>query len=66
MPKTKDILQLSGKPKAELIKVAIELRENLRSLHEQLWNGKLKGVHQIKKVRKDIARIETFLTRTAS
>ncbi len=52
---------MKTKPKAELQKLAKDARERLRSLHFDLEAGKVKNVAELRKLKKDVARILTFL-----
>jgi large subunit ribosomal protein L29 len=56
--KTGDFQQ---KSKAELRKVLSDSREKLRQLRFDLAAGKVKNVREIRKIKKDIARILTIL-----
>jgi large subunit ribosomal protein L29 len=57
----KEIQELRTKPRAELQKMLKEARERLRALRFDLEAGKVKNVAELRKLRKDIARILTFL-----
>lgn len=59
--KKKSIQELKNKPKAELLKLLKEARERLRSLRFDLEAGKVKNVAELRKLKKDIARLLTFL-----
>jgi len=52
---------LKTKPKDEIEKLLKDLREKLRQLRFDLVSGKVKNVKEIREVKKDIARILTFL-----
>ena len=53
--------ELKQKPKLELQKLLLDSRERLRSLRFDLASGKVKNVREIRTLKKDIARILTFL-----
>ena len=55
------ISELRKKPKGELQKIEKDNRERLRLLRFNLASAKLKNVREIRKVRKEIARILTLL-----
>ena len=55
------ISEIKQKPKNELQKLLQDERDNLRQLRFDLSAGKVKNVRQIRKVKKDIARILTIL-----
>ncbi len=57
----KEVQQLKTKPSEELTKMLAEQREKLWTLKEGILNGKIKNVKEMRTVRKDIARIMTFL-----
>jgi ribosomal protein L29 len=59
--KKKEIQEVKIKPKAELQKMLKEARERLRSLRFDLEAGKVKNAAELRKLKKDIARIMTFL-----
>ncbi len=52
---------LKQKPKDEIEKLLKDLREKLRQLRFDLVSGKIKNVKEIREIKKDIARILTFL-----
>ena len=56
--KTRDLQQ---KSKSELQKTLSDNREKLRQLRFDLSAGKVKNVREIRKIKKDIARILTIL-----
>ena len=56
--KAKEIRQ---KSKKELERLVLENREKLRQLKFDLSAGKVKNVREIRKIKKDIARILTIL-----
>lgn len=49
------------KSEAELQKILLEKRERLRQLYFELSQGKLKNNRQIRKVKREIARILTTI-----
>ncbi|PIP25098.1 MAG: 50S ribosomal protein L29 [Candidatus Nealsonbacteria bacterium CG23_combo_of_CG06-09_8_20_14_all_36_12] len=53
--------ELHQRPKPELQKLLAENREKLRQLRFDLASGKVKNVREIRKIKKDIARILTLL-----
>lgn len=53
------INELKQKTKEELKKLLQDNRENLRQLKFDLASGKVKNVRDIRKIKKDIARILT-------
>ena len=55
------ISELKQKPAEELKKLLQDNRENLRQLEFDLASGKVKNVREIRKIKKDIARILTCL-----
>ncbi len=55
-----EIKEMRQKPKGELEKTLLDLREKQRSLRFDLVAGKVKNVREIRKIKKDIARILTI------
>ncbi|MDI6603389.1 MAG: 50S ribosomal protein L29 [Patescibacteria group bacterium] len=53
--------ELHQKTKTELQKLLQDNRANLRQLRFDLAAGKIKNVREIRKIKKDIARILTLL-----
>jgi len=53
--------ELQQKSKSELQKILSDNREKLRQLRFDLAAGKVKNVREVRKVKKDIARILTLL-----
>ena len=53
--------ELRQKSQPELNKLLMEDRERLRVLRFDLASGKVKNVREIRKIKKDIARILTLL-----
>lgn len=60
--KRKEIQELKNKPVGELHKLLKESQEKLRILKFDLAAGKVKDLREIRSLRKDIARIQTFIT----
>jgi len=59
--KKKEIEDLKNKPAVELQKLAAEARERLRVLKFDLAAGKVKNIKDLRIVRKNIARLLTFM-----
>lgn len=59
--KKKDLEQLKTKSKAELAKMLGELKDRLWNLKKDLVAGKVKNVREIREIKKNIARILTFI-----
>ncbi|MEK9172985.1 MAG: 50S ribosomal protein L29 [Patescibacteria group bacterium] len=59
--KLKEVQELKAKPVAELEKLLKESREKLRVLRFDLVAGKVKDVAELRSVRRNIGRIQTFL-----
>jgi large subunit ribosomal protein L29 len=59
--KTREIRELKNAPLAELQKLLRENRERLRLLRFDLAAGKVKNVGELRELRKDIARLMTFI-----
>lgn len=57
----KEMEQIKTKPVAELQKLVAESREKLWTLKDSLLNGKVKNVKEMRDVKKDIARLLTFI-----
>ncbi|KPJ54912.1 hypothetical protein AMJ47_02470 [Parcubacteria bacterium DG_72] len=55
------IVEIKRKSKKELQKTLKELRERLRQLRFDLAAGKVKNIREIRAIKKDIARILTWL-----
>jgi ribosomal protein L29 len=55
--------ELKSRPKEELEKMVADHREKLRGLKFDLSSGKTKNVKEVRGLRKDIARILTFLNK---
>ena len=56
-----DLTELRQKSKAELQKLLQASQERLRQLRFDLAAGKIKNVREIRKIKKEIARILTLL-----
>ncbi len=56
--------ELRAKNAAELKDVLLELRKEQFSLRMQQGNGTLDGRHQLKQVRRNIARVKTVMNQT--
>lgn len=54
-------IELQQRPESELKKLLADNRERLRVLRFDLASGKVKNVREIRKIKKDIARILTLL-----
>ena len=59
--KRREIQELKNKPVPELHKLLGESRDKLRFLKFDLAAGKVKDIQEIRSLRKDIARIQTFI-----
>ena len=59
--KKKDLEQLKTKPAEELKKMVAEYRDRLWTLKTDLASGKIKNVKEMKKIKKDIARLLTLI-----
>ncbi len=55
------IQELRQKPKEELQKLLQGNQEKLRQLRFDLVSGKIKNVREVRKIKKEIARISTLL-----
>lgn len=53
--------ELRNKNAAELKDLLLELRKEQFGLRMQQGNGSLEGRHELKRVRKDIARVKTVM-----
>ncbi len=61
--KKNEIEELKNKPPAELDKLLRDGRKKLHSLRFDLAAGKVKNIAEIRELKKDIARVLTFLHR---
>ena len=59
--KKKDLEQLKNRPMPELQKQLKEWKDKLWQMRVDLVAGKVKNVREIRAVRKDIARLLTFI-----
>ena len=59
--KKREIQELKQRPQGELKRMIIESNEKLRQLRFDLAAGKVKNVSEIHKLRKGVARMETFI-----
>ncbi|MDP1719031.1 MAG: 50S ribosomal protein L29 [bacterium] len=57
----KEIEQLKTKPVIELQKMVADQKEKLWTLKEALLNGKTKNVKEMRGIKRDRARIMTFI-----
>jgi len=55
------IRELKQKSKIELERLLIDNRQRLRQLRFDLTAGKVKNVREIRKIKKDVARILTII-----
>lgn len=62
MAKKNDILKLRTATADQMQEKIVELKKTLMNLRFGLATGKLSNVSEIKKVRRDIARLKTFQT----
>lgn len=53
--------ELRQKSKSELQKILVDSREKLRQLRFDLAAGKVKNVREVRKIKKDIAKVLTLL-----
>lgn len=60
--KRKEIQELKNKPIIELQKLLRESKEKLRLLKFDLAAGKVKDLEELRSLKKDIARIQTFIS----
>ena len=56
--------ELRAKNEAELKDLLLELRKEQFSLRMQHGNGTLEGRHELKRVRREIARVKTVMNQT--
>jgi len=59
--KKRELQELKNKPVAELSRLAREGKEKLRSLRFDLAAGKVKNVNELRALRKNLARMQTFM-----
>lgn len=55
---------LKGKTADELVKMLMDLRKTQFNLRFQKTAGQLENMSQVRQVRRDIARVKTFLSKT--
>lgn len=60
-----NIKEIRGKTEAQLMKEIAGLREKIRDLHFKIHSKEVKNYHELKKIRKDVARILTVLKEKA-
>jgi large subunit ribosomal protein L29 len=63
--KKREIQELKSRPVADLARMAKESNEKLRQLRFDLAAGKVKNVSEIRKLRKGVARMKTFIHQNA-
>lgn len=54
--------ELKGKSSDELKKMLLDMRKEQFNLRFQLSGGQLENSAQMRKIRRDIARVKTFIT----
>jgi len=54
--------ELKGKTEDELNKMLVEMRKTQLNLRFQKSGGQLENTAQMRKIRRDIARVKTFIT----
>lgn len=59
--KSKEVKELKIKPAAELTRLVKDATERLRVLRFDLAAGKVKDISEIRSLRKNVARMKTFL-----
>ncbi len=59
--KKREIQELKTRPPADLVKMIRESNEKLRSLRFDLAAGKVKNVSELHKIKKNVARMHTFI-----
>ncbi len=59
--KRKEIQDLKSRPAEDLAKMIRETNEKLRQLRFDLAAGKVKNVSELHKLRKNVARMKTFM-----
>jgi ribosomal protein L29 len=59
--KKKDLQELKNKPVVELSRLMRDGSEKLRALRFDLAAGKVKNVNELRALRKNIARMQTFI-----
>jgi ribosomal protein L29 len=64
--KKKELQELKNRPVAELSRLAREGTEKLQALRFDLAAGKVKNVNELRVLRKNIARMQTFIKENAN
>jgi ribosomal protein L29 len=64
--KTKEIQEMKNRPAAELSRLIKEGSEKLRGLKFDLAAGKVKNVSELRKIKRSIARMHTFIKEQSS
>ena len=59
--KKRELQELKSKPAVELARLAREGTEKLRALRFDLAAGKVKNVNELRVLRKNLARMQTFI-----
>ena len=59
--KRRDLQELKSKPVAELARLVRDGAEKLRALRFDLAAGKVKNVNELRVLRKNLARMKTFI-----
>jgi len=59
--KQKEIQELKTRPVADLTRMIKEANEKLRQLRFDLSAGKVKNVSELHRLKKDVARMKTFI-----
>lgn len=62
MAKNEDILKLRNSSVEEVKSKIIDLRKSLMGLKFELSTGQIKDLSTVRKTKKDIARLKTFIT----
>ena len=62
--KKRDIQELKTRPAADLLRMIGESNEKLRQLRFDLAAGKVKNVSELRKIKKNVARMHTFIKET--
>lgn len=64
--KKKELQELKNRPVIELLRLAREGREKLQALRFDLAAGKVKNVNELRVLRKNLARMQTFIKENAN
>ena len=64
--KKRELQELKNKPITEYHRLIEEGKEKLRSLKFDLAAGKVKNVNELRSIKKNIARMETFIKERSS